>query len=673
MITIPSTDKKWVQSNATDVEGNIATTRNITLDKDGYLTLSNSMRATMSSDIDADFDEAAVIIRSEDHGFWVETHDQAFVVDEDKILAVRPTQDATSGVPSGDLQSDATFSGGLLIVTQDTDVDYYDPVGNTWTDTNISLTATSGSQHPIEKFLSLGAFVIADVNTVKLYNNPITATPTLVVTLTIPADFYITSLAYFNQNMYIGTMNRFGGHAFLFVWNGYGTAAQSAYEVDSNIIYDICVHKDSIVLVTGRGQLLRFNGSGFQPLDNFPVFHSNIVLSDETNLNMFHNCLKSRGDFLYINLSTSSNSNHLTNQPEGIWCYDSTLGFLYHRYAPSNAIVSPQSIAFGSYVTATDTITVTTGFPTGTEVIMDAISATPAVPLINGKKYYTIFVDSTHVKLATTLANANAGTAIDITAQPSGTTRLVFFPNYDFGQTILNNRAVALVPIERDIDFPQYGTDVLWGGSLQNTANSAIDYLCTSTAEVENRGYFITPKIYSQNVTDTYNNLVLKFSEFKSERDKIVIKYRTVDDRRDFVYISGTRWEATWTSTTTFTTTETEFATAVVGDEVEFVSGGGSGICAHITVISPSAGTYTVTIDETYDFYTAGDKARFIFRNWKKFKTIAYGDTNALQYFYSGELGVKAKFLQLKVELRGVQTRIEALSVDNKYHLPSAK
>ena len=673
MINIPNTDSKtFSQDNTSDLFGNIATTKNITFDKKGYLRLSNSARANLSSGLDADLDEVAVFVRSQDHGYWCMTHDQPFQIDESKILSVVPTQDVTAGTPAGNLQSDATFSSGLLVATQNTDVDYYDPSANTWTDTNISLTNTTGSQHPIEKFVSLSSVAIADVNTVKLYPSPLTATPTLTVTLTILSDFYITGLAYFNQNLYISTMNRFGGHAFMYVWNGYGTAAQSAYEVDSNIIYDVCVHEDSVVCFTGKGQLLRFNGSGFTQLDALPMFYSNAVLSDETNVNMYHNCLKSNGDVLYVNVSTDSNRQRLTNQPDGCWCWDSSLGFMYHRYSLSNAVVNSETIAFGSYNTTTNEITVVTAPITGTEVIHDAVSATPATPLIDGKKYYVIKVDATHVKLATTKANALAGTAIDITAQPNTNTRLVFFPNTDFGQYLSDSRAVAILPIEREIAYPQYGTDLLWGGTIADYGHSSIDYIGTTTPTVENRGYFITPKTFSTSITDTYNLITLKFSPFLSENDKIIIKYRTVDDRRDEIAVSGTSWKATWTSTTTFTTTEPEFENAEIGDEVEFLSGGGSGICSHITSITGTS-TYTVTIDETYDYYVAGAIATFVFRNWKKHATVSYGDTNADQGFISSQLGVTGKFIQLKIELRGVQTQIEGLSIDDKYHLPSTK
>jgi len=672
MIKLPA-EGAWLQANNSDLFGNIAQTKNITFDKKGYLRLSNSVRAAYSSVLDADLDEAAAIVRSQDHGYWVFTHDQPFTVDEDRILGVVPSQDVTANTPSGDVQSDAIFSSGLLVATQSNAVRYYSPTPNTWTTTNITLTSTTGSQHPVEKFVSLSSVAIADVNTVKLYANPLTATPTLQVTLTILSDFYITSLAYFNQNLYIGTMNRFGDKAMLYVWNGYGTAAQSAYEVDSNAIFDVCVHQDSVVIFTGRGQLLRFNGSGFTQLDALPAFYTDVVMSDETNVPMYHNCLKSSGDLLFVNVSSNANSTKLVNQPDGIWCYDSTLGFMYHRYSLSSSVVDIDSIAIADVTVATDQITVTTAHPTGTECLLNTTTSTAPGGLLHGQKYYVIYVDATHIKLASTKANALASTAINITSQSNGNTILTFFPNNDFGQ-FYSPRALAILPIERDVQDFQFGTDLLWGGAVYAKDNSTDDFIGTTTPAVENRGYFITPKITSPNISDTFNKVTLKFSPFLSENDKVLIKYRTVDDRREFIAPesgSSPRWLATWISSTTFTTTETEFANALVGDEIEFLRGAAAGCLAHITTISEASGTYTVTIDEAYDLYASGDKSFCVFRNWKKWKTVEYGDIHAERGYLSAQLGVSGKFLQLKIELRGVKTQIESLSVDNVYHLPA--
>jgi hypothetical protein len=657
--------RQWKQANNSDLYGNISVTKNINFDKEGYLSLSNSSRAAMHSSIDADFDVPAVILYSENYEYFVETWDAPFKTDY-QILSSYPTQITDSGVPDGDLQSDAVLSNSTMVVTQDTDVDFYDIVGNSWTDTNISLT--DSGQHAVENFLSLNAIAIADINTVKLYSSPLTATPVLITTLTIPSDFEITKTVYYNQNLYIGTRHKYGGHAFMFVWNGQGSAYQQAYETDSNIIFSLCVHQGGVVALTGQGELLRFNGGGFTQLDAFPIYYTDMSLTDNSNIGLYKNIMKSNGDVLYILFNNRENdAKKLTNQPDGVWCYDDKVG-LYHRYSLSNSLVNIQTIATTSVDTTTDAIVVASpALPTGTEVYYKK-GTTAIGGLTDETKYFVIKVDATHIKLATTKALAIAGTAIDLTSTGANNQSFVFFPNIDYGQ-FLGVRTMALATIDRSVTNPQYGTDVIWGAEVEQRQLTGDDGMMgTTSGLVEARGYFITPKVFSENVIDTFNLLTLKYSKLMTELDKIIVKYRTEDDGLEFIDVTGTNWRGTWTSTNTFTATQTDWSRAVVGDEIEVLNGAAGGLLAHITQIVDNSGTYTVTIDETFDNYITGDLSTIIFRNWKKFAVIDQTNTNG---YITENINVLGKFIQLKIELRGLGIKIEELKVDNKYLLPA--
>jgi len=663
MINLPNQTKQWKQANNSDLYGNISVTKNINFDKEGYLRLSNSSRAAMHSVIDADFDVPATIIYNEDYGFFTATWDLPFSANE-RVLSAYPTQITTSGVPSTDIETDAVFFNDKMVVSQDTDVDYYDLATDTWTDTNITLT--DDGQHPMCSLLSLNALAIANVNTIGLYANPISATPVLITTCTLNSTFEITSLAYLNQNLYIGTRNKYGGHAFMFVWNGQGSAAQQAYETDSNIIFSLCVHKSSIMALTGQGELVAFNGGGFTHLDAFPIFYTDRAVNNGASIGNYKNIMKSNGDVLYILFNNSQNTtNKLLGQPDGVWCYDSSVG-LYHKYSMSNALVVITEPGTAGVNITTNEITVASpAVPTGTEVFYGEGTIGG---LTVGTKYFTIKVDATHVKLATTKANALAGTPITLTTTGSAVNKFVFYPNIDFGAT-LATRTMALCVIDRPTTNSEYGTDLIWGGEVELRALTGDNgFMGTTSDKVENRGYFITPKVFSSEVTDNFNLLTVKFSPLTSELDKIIIKYRTVDDMRHEINLNSSAWQATWTSTNTFTTTQTDFSSAIVGDEVEFLKGAGGGTLAHITEIVNNSGTYTVTIDETFDNYATGDKAVFVFRNWKKITSIDW--TNTLGY-YSKQLGASGKFIQLKIELRGIGVQIEEVKVDNKFLLPA--
>lgn len=74
--------------------------------------------------------------------------------------------------------------------------------------------------------------------------------------------------------------------------------------------------------------------------------------------------------------------------------------------------------------TSTEEITVTESYQTGDQVVVRTNGTIPA-GLTANTTYYVIRVSATKIKLATSLANAQAGTAINITSQGSGTHSIV--------------------------------------------------------------------------------------------------------------------------------------------------------------------------------------------------------------------------------------------------------
>lgn len=84
------------------------------------------------------------------------------------------------------------------------------------------------------------------------------------------------------------------------------------------------------------------------------------------------------------------------------------------------SFTNPTVQTVSSVVAATDLFTTTTTPATGTPIQI-AASVTIPPPLVAGTTYYAINISGTTFKVATTLANATAGTAIDITGTGSGT------------------------------------------------------------------------------------------------------------------------------------------------------------------------------------------------------------------------------------------------------------
>lgn len=112
---------------------------------------------------------------------------------------------------------------------------------------------------------------------------------------------------------------------------------------------------------------------------------------------------------------------------------------------------------------------------------------------------------------------------------------------------------------------------------------------------LQKAGYLVTQQIEASQITEQWAKIYAVYRQFLSSTDKIVMKYRTVE-------AEPTEFTGTWTSTTTFTTTTniSSYWTSGTGGEVEVLAGVGAGRCSHITSIVNNAGTYTVTVDETY-------------------------------------------------------------------------
>lgn len=204
----------------------------------------------------------------------------------------------------------------------------------------------------------------------------------------------------------------------------------------------------------------------------------------------------------------------------------------------------------------------------------------------------------------------------------------------------------------------------LVGGSYLSTATvskHAIWTLEAPTSSTAAKGYFITQFIPATEIRDFWDSMWLRFQRFATATNRIVVKAKGVTSLKNASYEPLDK-TITWTSTTTFNmnTSATDDEVAV-GDEVEILGGDNAGTLAHITSISGvHGGAQDITIDETVNSSSATALARF--DRWKKCGTI----TTASKYESSVNVGVRASFVQFKIELRGPfrEMELENLSVN---------
>lgn len=154
----------------------------------------------------------------------------------------------------------------------------------------------------------------------------------------------------------------------------------------------------------------------------------------------------------------------------------------------------------------TDQITVTAhGWVTGQAVVYADGGGTQVVGLVDGTTYYVIVVDADNVQLATTKANALAGTEIDITADgvgaahtlspvftatflenTGGSAKILLSVDAGFSElTPLLADIVTLLGVQEALCLPPAGTSVAWtscdtGFKVQRTLSLTITDDCAS-------------------------------------------------------------------------------------------------------------------------------------------------------------------------------------------------
>ena len=211
----------------------------------------------------------------------------------------------------------------------------------------------------------------------------------------------------------------------------------------------------------------------------------------------------------------------------------------------------------------------------------------------------------------------------------------------DYGVSLMYDEVGALLETEKESGVFLAGAEIRAGGS--KGVHTAIFYL-NNADDVAKRGFFILPKIHSSEITDVWQTLWVIFKQLENSTDEIIIKYRKVDDTSLPVVIDT----ATWTATTTLTTTDTDAANISVGDELWILTGLGAGAMPHVSVISESGGTYTITLDEAVSGGSSG-VCRILVGNWTKLDSISTQSINNDKK----DLTPDSEWIQIKVELRG--------------------
>jgi hypothetical protein len=672
MISLPGSKRTWAVSQASDLFGNIAATKNIDFDRAGYLALAKQAMVLYSQGDNSSF-TAPIAFAADNSNLYVITSSGIFKVSLSSDNPVT-SQIVVGGTPNVGFYSDVEFFQAVLHVTDTSSMSSYNPGGGgVWTSRVTGLS--SSYPHPMCRHGGRQTLVVADGNVLRQYDTSYTRDT--VNELTIPAEYVIEWIPYRQNYLYIGTRNIAGGNAALFVWAGAGVGNDGQYDVQADWIYSGCIYQSYIAAVTSAGQLLAFNGSGFNELANFPIYYTDLPWTSSaatTNLigNVASRGMAASGDDLLICVNGAPNlgqgepqGKYLLEMPSGLWKFDPAVG-LYHKAGANyktHQTLQPTEIDSNRLV-----------LPSAHNALTgDAVycaSQNGITGVTGGQTYYAIVETgaTTALQLALSRADAFNGRSISISGTPNSLDLFAFATYDSMGGGQITNAGPVFVPGKlRPNSF--FSSEVIFGANAIDNTGTSHGALC-GLGLGRNRGYFLTPKIPSANVLDTWQRIVNKFAQLQLGSQEIILKYRSTErfGTPNQPVFSGS---LTFTSSTTFTvdTTIKDFKSAEVGDEVEFITGAASGYLAHITAIDKTTSTYIVTIDETLPV-TNGDKTDCIANNWTKGPIITDTSKNNGRGFDESSITANAKWVQFKVELRGAGVILEDMTVINAPNQP---
>lgn len=671
---IPQQDKKFSITNRSDVSGNIWYTKNIDFSEEGYIKLSpRTVQVVSDSSSDSVFDTDFNLVSSIGRygtggGYYLASTEEPFKVTLSQT-AISVTEDTDTGSPSLTADSRGKWYQNAWHVSTDTAVLSKSIATTNWTSRITSLT--SGVAHPIEIFRNKNTIVVGNGNVVKQYNSSYANT----TDLTIPTDYEITDICYSNNKLGVITTLSSGAEgqnqeAFFFVWDGGTTSANTGIPTGSEAIIAIAPYKSSWVILSKTGQLLYFNGGGFDELAVFPFFSKDRIWDGGVRGDV----MITDSDLIYINVNGFVSVQGikqeilLQNSPGGVWCYDPKVG-LYHKYSPSISQVYIITVLATGANTTTDILTADSGtIPvTGSPIKLTFSTTDPIGGVNSGQVYYVIKVSPTTFRLATTKANAIAGTYIDITSQSGQISSFQVLVLKDFGQNYFTLSGALGLTDTKGVVYD----DLIYSFRGFNSNGTSTNYFGMSVSQFDNIGYFVTPKLESQQIEDLMQKIYTKYRPLKSG-DSIKVKYKDEEVIGLPVSTPQIGTNCTWTSTTTLTTTTdiSEADTYLDGNdkelELEVVSGSGAGQMSKISSITESGGTYTITLTDEMEGVSASDTCNIIIDNWKTLGTITSSDILGYKEF---PVAKSKKAIKFKVILKGTDVAIEELLAVNKENL----
>lgn len=602
-------------------------------------------------------------ICSDENGYYFVTNQGVFTL---TVFGAPPVLVATTvtNEPSASLGRDGVMFNGFLHVAGGDVVKYF--ASAIWNPGVTSGTLSTSFPIRLCNFVNKVALAVGNGNSVFLYDTSYS----LLTTLVLPIQYIVTGTEWRQNNLYVFTRNISGGTAMMFVWNGTGSAAQYGFPVSSDWIYSGCEYDNNIAVITSAGQLLKFNGGGFDELANFPVYYTPYSWSSSSSLingtgKVGFRGMKAIGKRLLMNIDGSVTVQgsaypgiYMPQQPSGIWEYTPNNGLVHkagYCHTKYNTL-SVTSVASNRLVLASNH-----NLQTGDAFYMNNVGSLTGIS--SQQMYFAVVEGPATLQVSLTVADANAGKMITL-GGTAGVATICCDVVSEVGATLVTAPG-AIGLFNKNIENAFFGTEILFGGETPNDANTNM-YSLMSMGMGRNHSSIVSSRMIQSTPTQQFGQLTMFLNDYLSSFEKVVVKSRKIKNLAYPTQVSsGSVAKVIWTSNTTFTAAaaDRDMNSVKIGDEMTVIQGAGSGYTAHVTSITLVGSTFTVVLDESIGSIVNGNQSEVQFDNWVKERTILNTNTKLFQGYANMNIDHASSWIQLKFNMRGRDSSLDKFSL----------
>lgn len=344
---VPSRDKKVIQSNDGDYQGNVWETFNIDLDSNpGAIKTAPRLEAVLdTTQFSTDVIQALTI---HDSLYYAISNDRVYKcsTNSDPTDSSNWSSESTLGLEDLGVETDSTSFLGKLLISLGTDIMTWD--GSTkdddwWTVTISGTALTANYPHTLEVLRTgVDTVFVTDKNVVRYYNATAGHTG-----ITLDELLVANTLAPSLDRMWAGTYTEVEQNALVYELLVGDDTANQAYQIDGRACLAMFVYANTPFVVTEKGYIQMFNGAGFVTVAQFPWAldskvmkgaRPGLVQASPTALAIHPKGVKVTGHYAYIYVNAEdeySTSDDLLNRRgySGVWVLDLREFSLTHKYA----------------------------------------------------------------------------------------------------------------------------------------------------------------------------------------------------------------------------------------------------------------------------------------------------------------------------------------------------